>query len=114
MIVLVFFLLYPINVISQTISREAISSIQKATLSYPTIRQYKKNAEQKLFNYLSLDKESAGLLGSVVMTGVNGRVGTRPIKNMNLNIMGGKLRPDVLYNFRTKEATGNMNFVIDF
>jgi hypothetical protein len=87
-------------------STRAIQHIQKAAYTYPVIKGYTKSFEKEFFEYLPVSKEYAGYFGSIAMTAVTGQVNTRKFKNININFFGGYMRPDLVYDLRTKETSG--------
>lgn len=45
---------------------------------------------------------------------IRGRVETRPIKNLEVDFMGGRARPDVFYNFRGEDKGAYFNITWGF
>lgn len=111
-ILIFLFIFFPFSCFCQ--EKQAITAIQKATLSYPIIQQTKKNLEQKLFNYIPLSKENATIAGTMLLTGAMGKFETKNIKKMDLELFGGKIRPDITYNFRNQEFLTVVNLNIEF
>ena len=85
-------------------SQQAVTHIQKAALSYPLVKGYVRTAERNFYEYLPISREYAGAFGSVAMTAVSGNLNTRQLKNFDIDFYGGKCRPDIIYNFKNKEA----------
>jgi len=91
-----------------------LTTVREAALAYPVMKEYKKTAETKIINRLPTTKEQNTVIGSVVVFSVSGKISTKVIKKMNMKLLGGKIRPDFVYNFKTGETLGIINFVIDF
>mgnify|MGYP007122431160 CR=1 FL=1 len=95
-------------------TEEAIQGVQKAILSYPIVKKYKKALEKKIIKKLPVDKETAGVIGSVALSASQGYIDTKVIKHINIKIVGGDMRPNVRYNFKSGEAEGTMDINWNF
>lgn len=87
----------------------AIKGVQKAILSYPQVKKVKRRLEKKVLNYVPVEKETAGIIGGVALSASQGYVDTKVIKNMNIKVVGGDMRPDIRYNLKNGEAVGSFN-----
>jgi len=109
--VLFFFILliksvYPAGGLTDT---TAFKTSTKAFLAYPTIKQYKKNVEDKIYRKLPVSKNTAVAIGSTIMTVTKGSINTKVIKKMDIRVFGGKARPDVDYNFKDNRTVSTIN-----
>lgn len=89
---------------ARTDEQEAMRQVQKAILTYPQVKGYVKTAERTMFEYLPISREHAGAFGSVAMTLVSGSINTQKLKNFSTDFYGGRIRPDIVYNLKTREA----------
>ena len=83
---------------------QALKNIQRALLSYPQIKLFKKKFEIKLMGYLPMERQSATIFGSMALTLIRGHIDTKSIRNMESNFLGSRVRPDIYYNLRTGES----------
>lgn len=97
------------NCYSQADNRAALRETQRALMSYPQVKQAVKNTERVVIRYLPLPKQYAIYIGTAFMSGINGRVDTRAIKGMRMDIAGGQCRPDIFYNFRDNVVGASIN-----
>lgn len=93
---------------------QAIAQTQQAILAYPYVKSKVKQLERKLIHYIPLEREYVVMTGSVGMAIIRGRVETRPIKNLEVDFMGGRARPDVFYNFRGEDKGAYFNITWGF
>ena len=85
---------------SATDEDRAMSAARKAILQIKEVKQIRKKYTKKLRSIIPLDKKTmtVGAIGFYAAT--RGEVSTRPIKKMNVKILDGNMRPDVVYNFK--------------
>jgi len=88
---------------------EAAKNIQKALLSYPLAKKARKKIENKIYDKISIEKETAAIIGSTALTISKGSIDTKVIKKMDLGILGAVVRPDVNYNFKDGSSSGTVN-----
>jgi hypothetical protein len=81
----------------------AVKASQKAILQTPTIKTHKKNLELYLIKKLPFDKTVLGTFAGLTLSLSKGQVNTAPIKGMKLRTFGGKLRPDVFYDLKSRD-----------
>jgi hypothetical protein len=93
---------------------QAIAQTQQAILAYPYVKSKVKQLERKLIHYIPLEREYVVMTGSVGMAIIRGRLETRPIKNLEVDFMGGRARPDVFYNFRGEDKGAYFNITWGF
>lgn len=84
----------------------AIKHIQKAVLQLPSIKKIKKQVENYIYRKAPFDKETWAIIGSTVLTVQKGEINTRVIKKMDVKVLGGNMRPDVLYDFNKNIISG--------
>ena len=87
----------------------AINHSFKAILAYPAVKKQKKKIENEIYSKIPLEKETLAIIGSVATTASRGEVNTRVIKKMDFRVFGGRMRPDVNYNFKNGSARGTFN-----
>jgi len=109
--VFIIVLLMPFAVYSQTNgqSKEVTKKIIKATLEYPTLKRYKKTAEKKLYKKLPVSKETAAMVVSTAAAASKGEINTKVIKKINISVLGGTMRPDVVYNWKDGNSGATIN-----
>lgn len=73
-----------------------------------------KNIERIVNNSLPVEKETAAFIGSAAATVAQGKLDTRPIKNMDVEMLGGKVRPDAEYNIKEKKSSITLQYNLDF
>jgi len=120
--IITFLLIFSSNSLAQDINlwqgddkyKEAAKQTQKALLSYPVVKKANKKLEQKIYDKMPVSKETAGVIGSTVMTLSKGSVNTRVIKKMDIKMLGGRVRPDVDYNFKNGSTAGAVNMNWNF
>lgn len=93
---------------------EAKKHIQKAILKLPKIRKAKRRLEKYIIKKIPLEKETISFLGSLAMTAYQGKLNTKIIKNMDIDVLGGDLRPDIGYNFNNSEFKSTANLTWSF
>lgn len=93
---------------------QAMAQTQQAILAYPYVKSKVKQLERKLIHYIPLEREYVVMTGSVGMAIIRGRVETRPIKNLEVDFMGGRARPDVFYNFKGEDKGAYFNITWGF
>ena len=103
----------------QAISREwstmqAVAYTQRAILALPEVKSKVKMLERRLIHYIPLEREYVITTGSIGMAIIRGRVETRPIKNFEVDFMGGRARPDIFYNFRGEDKGAYFNITWGF
>ncbi len=79
---------------------EALQESQRAVMAYPTIRLYRKTIERKIYKKLPVDKSTAVILTSTVAGLSRGEIDTRVIKRMDMRLLGGRMRPNMHYNWK--------------
>jgi len=102
------------HLVSQMSMSQAVAHTQQAILAYPYIKAQTKHLERKLINYIPLEREYIVFTGSVGMAIIRGRLETRPIKNLDTDFMGGRIRPDVFYNFKGEDKGAYFNLTWGF
>jgi hypothetical protein len=93
---------------------QAIAQTQRAILAYPYVKNKAKQLERALINYIPVERDYIVFTGSVGMAIIRGRVETRPIKNMDVDFLGGRARPDIFYNFRGEDKGAYLNVTWGF
>jgi hypothetical protein len=86
----------------------AIKTTQKAILKYPVIRKYRRAFERKMLKKIPIEKETLGVIGGVGLSASKGYLDTRVIKKMDIKVFDAKIRPNVKYNFKSKEKDGTI------
>lgn len=89
--------------------RQALKTATKAVSEIPEVKEKMKYFERLVFNRLPIEKETAGVVGGVGLTLVEGRVNTKVFKNLDIDFFGGTLRPDFEYDFRDETTSGFIN-----
>ena len=91
--------------------QEALDRARDAFLATKTIKEYSHRIEKRVNEYMPVDKEVTGWVGSAVITAYRGEIDTKVIKNMDVKIWGnGKLRPDIIYDWKDGEINTTTNF----
>lgn len=94
--------------------QEAINNIQKAVLKYSTVNKAKKKLEKRVMNIIPLDKKTITAVGTVLTIAKEQKINTRQIKNMNLKILKGNLRPNISHDFKNSETFGSLDFSLSW
>jgi len=92
----------------------ALKESTKAIMSIPTIRHYRKNLEEAVLGYIPFDKDTVATIGSIGLTAAKGEIDTKVLKKMEIKALGGKIRPDLKYNFRDNVGLGTLRMNWDF
>ena len=87
---------------------EALKKTAEAISKTETVKKYLRNVEKTVVKALPINKEAAATISSTALMLANGRVDTTHIKNMDMEVMGGKLRPDVEYNLSNGEVNSKV------
>ena len=82
----------------------AQKTTMKAVLALPDVVAAQKVLEKKALRYSPIDREYLVIIGPAAMTVYQGKVDTKIIKKMDMHVLGGVMRPDLLYNYKTQEA----------
>ena len=107
--------LFCLNCYSNSENRDrAISSIQKAVLAYPTVKKYKKNLEKRVYRMIPADKEVIGTIGSAAKVAIDGKIDTNVIKKMDVKLGEGRVRPNVIYDFKENSLAGSLNYSLSW
>lgn len=93
---------------------QAVAYTQRAVLALPEVKSKVKQLERKLIHYIPIEKQYVITTGSIGMAIIRGRVETRPIKNFEVDFMGGRARPDIFYNFRGEDKGAYFNITWGF
>lgn len=88
--------------------KPALSKTTKALLKVPTLKTYRKRISSKIRRKIKISKTTWTIIGSSTALLKDKKIGTTPIKRMNIRFLGGKMRPDALYNFNTRETSGKV------
>lgn len=86
----------------------------EAVVKTESVKAYLKKAENMLMKILPVERETAATIGSTAIMLTSGKIDTKNIKNMDLNMFGGKIRPDVTHSFREGETEAYVNFSIEW
>jgi hypothetical protein len=90
----------------------ARQKVQEAVIATQTIQTYKKRAEHTVYTRL---RETTGIskrhvaYAAPLISLVEGKIDTRKIKKIQIRMGYIKVRPDVVYNFRSKETAGQVS-----
>lgn len=84
----------------------AKQQIQKAILKLPEVRSAKKRVEKYLIKKVNISKGAITAISSTVLTLQQGEINTKVIKNINFKVLGGQMRPDIIYNFNNNTVRG--------
>jgi hypothetical protein len=98
-------LLY-INNIAVADDSIALSKLGQAVSKTESFKARARAIENRIVDILPVDKEVAGTLGGLTVYAAQGRIGTRDIKNMNMDFFGGLLRADFEYDFKSDATEG--------
>ena len=93
---------------------EAIKKTTEAVSKTEMGRQVTKNIENMVNKVLPVDKETAAVIGSTAVTVIQGRIDTKVIKNMDMSLGDGSLRPDVEYDFKDNNSTYLLKYDLRF
>lgn len=107
----ILFLLFTLPLSAQAFENQskAISMSGKALMSYPSIKEAKESLEHKFIKKTDMNKEAAAVIGSSIVSASSGKIETKHIKKLETEApLGGRLRPDVMYDFSDKE----MNYTL--
>jgi hypothetical protein len=111
---LLLILLMNFAIASEPNTDQAIKVTQQALLATPTIKTYVKNLEKRIVSHLPIDRNTAGTIAAMGITLGRGQINTDPIKGMRISAFGGKIRPDVSYDFRNKGWGTALRFNLEF
>ena len=93
----------------------AMKHIQKAILAQPPVVKLRKAASRKAKKMVpEVAKPYLATVGSIGMSAIKGKIETRRIKNLDFDVLGGNIRPNVEYNFRENTVNANILFKADF
>ena len=92
----------------------AIKHSIQAFLKYPKVRTMRKNLEKTIIKTLPIDKPTLQIVLPTTIGLAQGKVDTKVIKKMDIKMMGGKLRPDLEYNFKQNIINTSVNIKWDF
>ena len=88
---------------------EAIRAATKAASQIPEVKERMQYVERMVFNRLPIEKDTAAILGGVTFTLIDGKVGTKVFKNLDVDFLGGTIRPDFEYNMRDSSTEAFIN-----
>ena len=94
---------------SAQVEEKAVKTTAKAMAKLPQVKERIEYFERVVFNVLPIERETAGVIGGVGLTIIEGRVNTKVFKNLDMNFLGGTLRPDFEYDFREATTSGFIN-----
>lgn len=113
-ILLVILSLYSGSLLAED-KNQAISHIQKAIVKTDTAIKYRKNLNKAIKESVPEDIKpylpTLGVIGSAV---VSGKIDTQKLKNIDMDIFGGEIRPNLEYDFRQDEVNANINYTMEF
>jgi hypothetical protein len=92
----------------------AIQKTAEAISQTETGKEMLKNLEKEATKLLPVEKDTAVVLGTTAISVVQGKVDTKPIKNMGFETMGGQIRPDLEYNFIKKDTEATVKYIKNF
>lgn len=92
----------------------AIQKTAEAISQTETGKEISRNLEREVFQIIPVEKDTAAIIGTTVVTAIQGKVDTKPIKNMDFNTLGGKVRPDIEYNFNSKDSEAVVKYIKNF
>jgi hypothetical protein len=93
---------------------EAIKKTTEAISKTEMGKQVSKSIESAVNKVLPVDKDTAAVIGSVAATAVQGKIDTKSIKNMDIDMAGGSVRPDVEYNFKDNDSSFLVKYNLSF
>jgi len=115
---LLLILLLPICAYAQSQNDRAIGKLSEALPKVPAVKDKIKSVERKLINAIEentfLDRDSAGFIISSAVIASQGKISTKPIKNMKLQVFSGEVRPDIEYDFKDGDTKTTINSSWDF
>ncbi len=88
--------------------RKAIEAVSKTN----TVQKAIAKIEKILIEIIPISRETAITIGSTAIMIGRGKIGTKEIKNLDVEMWGGKIRPDINYNFRKGRADGKLKYTI--
>jgi len=105
-------LIFTIGNIYANNEKAALDSIQTAISKYPVVNKARRKLEHKIIRRIPLSKKNIAIVGSAISIGVNGKVDTNIIKNIEFKVLKVKVKPKFSYDFRNKTgySTIDMSF----
>lgn len=73
-----------------------------------------KNIEKTINNNLPVEKKTAALIGSTAATIAQGKIDTKHVKNINVKMFKGSVRPDAEYDFKEQNTSITLKYNLDF
>lgn len=93
---------------------EALTKAAEAFSKTETGKTVTKNLERTAENILPMEKDTAAIVGSTALTVIEGKIDTSKIKNMDIEILKGKIRPDAEYDFREKNSSVMLKYNLNW
>jgi len=90
-------------------AKEAQKMVLKAFLKLPEVKKINKELKKYGISKVPINKKVLSTLGSVAVTAYKGKVDTKVIKKMNLRILSGSFRPNIVYDFKNEYFKVNCN-----
>lgn len=95
-------------------SKEAAEKTAEAFAKTETGKQFSENVEKVITNSLPIQKEALAIIGSIAITTSQGKLNTKQIKNMNIDLKSGLIRPDIEYDFKEKSSSFLLNLNLSY
>jgi hypothetical protein len=93
---------------------EAVKKTTEALSKTEMGKQVTKTLEDVVNRNLPVEKDTAAVIGSVAVTAAQGKVDTKAIKNMDISVIKGSVRPDVEYDFKEKNSSITLKYDLSF
>ena len=97
---------------------EALSKTQEAFLNLEYVKKTGDifiNEAEKIATYVSpIDIKYIKAIGPAALAIYNGEIDTQRIKNLNIKLIGAKVRPDLYYNIKNYNANTKLMFTWAF
>jgi len=96
-------------------TERAIRHVQRAILKTETVTKYRKGAQKFIKKSIPESaKKYVSTAGAIAISAARGRIETRRIKNLDIEVLNGNITPNVEYNFRENNLNANIFYRVDF
>lgn len=94
--------------------QEALKKTAEAVSQTETVKTITRNIERAIDQNLPVTKGTAAFIGSTAVTAAQGKVDTKNIKNMDIQMPAGSIRPDAEYDFKDKNSSFKLEYSLGF
>jgi len=95
-------------------TNEAVKKTAEAFSKTEIGREISKQFEKAANKIIPVGKEAAAVIGSAAVSAAQGRIDTKSIKNMDMKVIRGTIRPDVEHSFKEGSSSFLLNYNLNF